>query len=130
MLFQDTFGIDLGSSNAKIYSVKKDEFIVEKNMIAIRNDEDVLAVGNDAYEMAEKTPHNIQVHAAISAGMIADVANVEMILQTLLRRLNPHPGQRPLLYFAVPTDMTEIEKRAYYAIAGGDLGNTRVLLVE
>jgi len=127
MLFQDTFGIDLGSTTAKVYSLKKDEILIEKNMIAIRNNEDILAVGNDAYEMYEKTPRNILVHSAVSAGMIADIANVEMIVQTLLHRINPHPGQRPLLYFAVPTDMTEIEKRAYYAIAGG---KTRVLLVE
>ena len=130
MLFQDTFGIDLGSSTVKLYSKKKDEILVERNMIAIRNDEDILAVGNAAYEMYEKTPQNIEVHSAVSAGMIADISNVEMILQKLLYQLNPHPGQKPLIYFAVPTDMTEIEKRAYYAIAGGDLSNTRVLLVE
>jgi len=127
MLFKDTFGIDLGSTTAKVYSMKKDDFLVEKNMIAIRNGEDILAIGNDAYEMFEKTPHNIDVHSAVSMGMIADIVNVEVVVQTLLHRLNLHPGQRPLLYFAVPTDMTEIEKRAYYAIAGG---RAKVLLVE
>ena len=130
MLFQDTFGIDLGSSTVKLYSQKKDEILVEKNMIAIRNKEDVLAIGNAAYEMYEKTPHNIDVRKAVSAGMIADISDVEMILQKLLHQLNPHPGQKPTIYFAVPTDMSEIEKRAYYATAGGDLSNTKVLLVE
>ena len=130
MIFQDTFGIDLGSNTVKLYSQKKDELLVEKNMIAIRNNEDVLAIGNAAYEMYEKTPHNIEVRSAVSTGMIADISDVEMILQKLLYRLNQHPGQKPAIYFAVPTDMTEIEKRAYYAIAGGDLSNTRVWLVE
>jgi len=130
MLFQDTFGIDLGSSTVKLYSRKKDKILVERNMIAVRNKEDVLAIGNDAYEMYEKTPHNIEVRKAISAGIIADISDVEMILQELLYQLNPHPGQKPVIYFSVPTDMTEIEKRAYYAIAGGDLGHTKVLLVE
>ena len=130
MLFQDTFGIDLGSSTVKLYSRKKDTILVERNMIAIRNGEDVLAIGNDAYEMYEKTPHNIEVRRAVSSGMIADISDVELILQQLLHQLNPHPGQKPAIYFAVPTDMTEIEKRAYYAVAGGDLSNTRVWLVE
>ena len=130
MLFQDTFGIDLGSSTVKIYSQKKDEILAEKNMIAIRNKDDVLAIGNTAYEMYEKIPHNIDVRSSVSAGMIADIGDVELVLQKLLHQLNAHPGQKPAIYFAVPTDMTEIEKRAYYAVAGGDLSNTRVWLVE
>lgn len=127
MLFQDTFGIDLGSATVKVYSAKKDEILVEKNMVAIRNGEDLLAVGNDAYEMFEKNPKSIEVRQAVALGMIADVADVEIVVQSLVHRLNRHPGHRPKLYFAVPADMTEIEKRAYYAIAGG---LAKIVLVE
>lgn len=131
MLFQDTFGIDLGTSTIKIYSTKKDEMLFEKNMIAVRNKEDVLAVGNTAYEMYEKAPHNIDVSSTMSYGMIANISNSEIVLHALLRKANKHMGRKPALYFAVPTDMTEIEKRAYYTIAGsGDLRKSRVFLVE
>ena len=131
MLLQDIYGIDLGSSTVKIYSVKKDEILIEKNMIAIRNGEDVLAVGNDAYEMYEKAPHNIQVTPTMSYGMIANIMNVEIVLHMLLRKINRRIGRKPILYFAVPTDMSEIEKRAYYTIAGlGDLRKSKVFLVE
>lgn len=131
MLFQDTFGIDLGTSTVKIYSQRKDEILVEKNMIAIRNKEEILAVGNAAYEMFEKTPHNITVSSTMSYGMIANITNLEIVLHLLLRKISKRIGRKPLLYFTVPTDMSEIEKRAYYTIAGsGDLRKSRVLLVE
>lgn len=131
MLFQDIYGIDLGSSTIKLYSMKKDEILIEKNMIAIRNNEEVLAVGNDAYEMYEKTPHNIKVTPTMSYGMIANIMNVEIVLHMLLRKINRRIGRKPILYFAVSTDMTEIEKRAYYTIAGsGDLRKSKVFLVE
>ena len=44
MPFHKTFGIDLGTSTVKIYSQEQDTMITEKNMIAIRNQNQVLAV--------------------------------------------------------------------------------------
>lgn len=131
MLFQDIFGIDLGTGSVKIYSARKDEILIEKNMIAIRNNEDILAVGNSAYEMYEKTPPNITVSSTMSYGIIANITNLEIILHLLLRKINTRIGRKPVLYFAVPSDISEIEKRAYYTVAGsGDLRKSRVLLVE
>ena len=54
MIGKQIYGIDLGSNMIKIYSRKSDEIIKERNMIAIRNREDILAVGDEAYEMYEK----------------------------------------------------------------------------
>lgn len=131
MLLHDIYGIDLGSSTVKIYSVKKDEVLIEKNMIAIREEDDILAVGNLAYEMYEKSPHNVTVTGAVSYGMIANIMNVEIILHLLLRKINRRIGRKPSLYFAVSTDMTEIEKRAYHTItSSGDLRKSKVYLVE
>jgi rod shape-determining protein MreB len=131
MVLQHVFGVDLGSDTIKIYSLKKDEILIEKNMIAIRNKEEVLAVGNDAYEMYEKAPHNIEVSSPMSGGMIANIGHLEVVLHLLLRKLNKHFGSRPIVYFSVPMNMTEIEKRAYNTIAsGGDLRKSRIFLVE
>ena len=46
MLLHKTFGVDLGTSTVKIYSQDNDTIITEKNMIAIRNQNQILAVGN------------------------------------------------------------------------------------
>jgi len=44
MLFDNVYGVDLGTSAVKIYDTKKDTIIKEKNMIAVRNGDTVFAV--------------------------------------------------------------------------------------
>ena len=55
------FGIDLGTSNIKIYNKDEDSLTVEKNMIAIENKTTIFAYGNSAYDMYEKAPGNIKI---------------------------------------------------------------------
>ena len=131
MQIRNVYGIDLGTSTVKIYDLKKDTITKEKNMIAIRNREQVIAVGNYAYEMHERTPSNIEVITPMSNGRIANVLMVEAVLHTLLHRCTRHMGYRPELYFSVPCDMTEIERRSYYTIAHkGALKSCRMYLVD
>lgn len=131
MIGKQIYGIDLGSNMIKIYSRKSNEIIKERNMIAIRNREDILAVGDEAYEMFEKNPPNVEVTSPMSGGMIANVGYLEIVLQELLEKTGRSIMGHPVIYFAVPVDMTEIEKRAYYAVAqSGRFHNSKVLLVE
>lgn len=131
MLLHNNFGVDLGSSTLKIYDQRKDIITKEKNMIAIRNQSDVLAIGNDAFEMFEKTPQDINIYTPISNGRINNVFQVEAVLHTLLNRSGSKVGYRPNLYFSVPAGMTQIEKRAYYAIAHrGKLRKCKIYLVD
>lgn len=131
MFTNHVYGIDLGSNMIKIYSQKNDEILKEKNMIAIRNKEDVLAVGDEAYEMFEKNPVNVVVESPMSGGMIANIGHLEILLQALLEKTGRSSGRHPVIYFAVPVDMTEIEKRAYYSVAqSGRFKKSKVLLVE
>lgn len=127
----NVYGVDLGTSSVKIYSLKKNEILVEKNMIAIRNKEQVLAVGNDAYEMFEKAPANIDVTYPVAYGKIANLNHVEIVLHSLLYRMSRHIGSGAVIYFSVPMNMTEIERRAYYALAhAGFIKKPKVFLVE
>ncbi len=131
MFFKEVFGIDLGSDTVKIYSLKKDEILIEKNMIAIRDGDEVIAVGNDAYEMYEKSPRSITVSSPMNNGMIANIGHLEVVLHVLLRKVSRRFRKRPIVYFSAPVNMSEIEKRAYHAVAsGGDLRNSRIFLVE
>ena len=50
----NAFGIDLGTSNIKIYNRADDNVFVEKNMIAIENKRTLFAYGNSAFDMYEK----------------------------------------------------------------------------
>mgnify|MGYP002533679603 FL=1 len=129
MFKNHVYGIDLGSNMIKIYSQNSNEILKEKNMIAIRNKDTVLAVGDEAYEIYEKNP--TKVSSPMLNGMIANISHLEIMLQLLLDKTGRSVGRHPVIYFAVPVDMTEIEKRAYYSIAHtGQLRQSKVLLVE
>ena len=53
-------GIDFGTSSIKFYKNGEGIILHEKSVIAIYNKSHTFAVGNEAYEMYEKAPANIQ----------------------------------------------------------------------
>lgn len=131
MLTKNTFGVDLGTSAVKIYSLRKNRLLVEKNMIAVRNGHQVIAAGNDAFEMYEKTPPEIVVDSPVADGRIADVDEVGMLLRLLLQRTDPHMNSSPAICFSVPVNMSGLEKRAYYAACGaGGLRSQRTFMAD
>ena len=131
MFYHQEFGIDLGTDTIKIYDKRSDRVDIEKNMIALRDHSEIAAVGNAAYRILGREPENVKVHIPMSSGKINDILMVEAILHTLLFRQKHYIGHRPDLFFSVPTDMTEIERRAYASIARrGKLRNCNIYLVE
>ncbi|MBQ1290444.1 MAG: rod shape-determining protein [Lachnospiraceae bacterium] len=109
----NTFGIDLGTYNIKLYSSSSDKISVQKNMVAIADRKRMIAYGNEAYEMFEKAPANIRVSGPINNGVIADINNMELMIRSLIR--DEQGGIRPGDYYiAIPTDVTEVERRAFY----------------
>ncbi|MDE7433155.1 MAG: rod shape-determining protein, partial [Lachnospiraceae bacterium] len=57
---QHLYGIDLGTSNFKIYGLTNKKTINEKNVIAKKNKDEVFQFGDPAFEMFEKAPGNIE----------------------------------------------------------------------
>lgn len=130
MLFEKTYGIDLGSSSVKVYSLFKNKSYVEKNMIASRGHK-IIAVGNEAYEMFEKSPAEVAVCSPMSFGMIANLELQEIVLYSMIRRIDHILGVGSVMFFTVPLDMTAVEKRAYFNVANGYwLRKNRVYMVE
>lgn len=125
------FGIDLGTNNIKIYSRTDDTILVEKNMIAIENKNTLFAYGDSAFDMYEKAPGNIHISYPLSNGVIADIKNMELLVKYFISdlcRSNVKPGD---YYIAVPTDVTEVEKRAFYdLIKDAGVKARRVMVVE
>lgn len=109
----NAFGIDLGTSNIKIYNRSDDNVLVEKNMIAIENKKNLFAYGNSAFEMYEKAPSNIHISYPLSNGVIADIQNMEMLVKYFLSDLMRNNIKPADYYIAVPWDVTEVEKRAF-----------------
>ena len=129
MPLHKAFGVDLGSSLVKIYSQSRDTIIAEKNMIAIRNRDQVLAVGNDAYEIFEKNPSNVSVISPVLGGKIADIDHTEMVLKALLEKADAQALLGCSLYLAIPSDLSEIDKRAYYTIGNSNRKN-KIYMVD
>ena len=129
MPLHKAFGVDLGSSMVKIYSQSQDTIITEKNMIAIRNQDQVLAVGNDAYEIFEKNPSNVSVISPVLGGKIADIDHTEMVLKALLEKADAQALLGCSLYLAIPSDLSEIDKRAYYTIGNSNRKN-KIYMVD
>ena len=131
MVQGNAFGIDLGTSEIKIYSLSDDSILIEKNMIAIENKKNIFAYGNSAYEMFEKAPSNIQISHPLSNGVIADINNMEQLIKlfiTYISKGNPRPAD---FYIAVPTDITEVEKRAFYdLIRDANVKARKIMVVE
>lgn len=130
MLFRNTYGIDLGNSTIKVYSALRNKTFLEKNMIASRG-RTIIAVGNEAYEMFEKSPSNISVSSPMAFGMIANLELQEITLYSMLKKIDRILSFGSDIYFSVPLDMTAVEKRAYYQVANGYwLRKNRVFMVE
>ena len=109
----NAFGIDLGTSNIKIYNRTDDSVFVEKNMIAIENKKNLFAYGDSAFEMYEKAPDNINISYPLSNGVIADIQNMEQLVKYFLSDLMKNNIRPADYYIAVPWDVTEVEKRAF-----------------
>ena len=103
------FGIDLGTSNIKIYNQSTNQVINEKNVIAIINKKDLFAYGDDAYLMHEKAPANINVSYPVHFGVIADYKHMQILLSEFLKKMNKSKLKYADIIIAVPTDITEVE---------------------
>ena len=88
MLFPKVCGVDLGTDTIKIKDRSGKKFLYDKNVVALRNDRDVIAVGNDAYEICEKNPQNVQVIWPMSGGVIANLTEMEIVLSSLLKHFS------------------------------------------
>ncbi|MBR5597045.1 MAG: rod shape-determining protein [Lachnospiraceae bacterium] len=125
------FGIDLGTSNIKIYNRADDSVMVEKNMIAIENKKTFFAYGDSAFEMYEKAPGNIVASYPVSNGVIADIKNMETLLKYFINDISGGSIKPSDYYVAVPTDVTEVEKRAFYdLIKDANVKAKKIMVVE
>ena len=129
---QQTYGVDLGTSNFKIVSDSSDKVLNEKNVIAIKNKTEVYDYGDFAYEMYEKAPANIDVSFPVKFGVIADIQNMDILFECFYKKYN---GSGSIggsdFCVAVPTDITEVEKKAFFdLIAESKVKSKRITIVE
>jgi len=131
-LFSNDLGIDLGTANTLVYV--KDHGIVlrEPSVVAVRSGtNEVLAVGDDAKRMLGRTPGSIVAIRPLKDGVIADFEVTEAMLRHFIRKVhnNRRGMARPRVVVAVPSGITEVEKRAVIESAQ-HAGAREVFLIE
>lgn len=115
-MVNNVFGIDLGTCNMKIYCKASNKILNEKNTIALVNKDQILAYGDEAYAMHEKAPEHINVTFPVNSGVIADMNNLQSMLQLFMEKNMKGKMRGAEFIVAVPTDITDVEKRAFFEI--------------
>jgi rod shape-determining protein MreB len=112
--FSSDIGIDLGTATTLVYVRGEGIVLCEPSVVAIyKNTGDVLAVGEEAKRMLGKTPGSIVAIRPMKDGVIADFDVTEEMLRYFIKKVHPRKVLiRPRIVVAIPSGITEVEKRA------------------
>jgi rod shape-determining protein MreB len=112
--FSNDMGIDLGTANTVVYVKGKGIVLTEPSVVAVQKDTNkILAVGNEAKRMLGRTPGSIVAIRPLKDGVIADFEITENMIKYFIRKVHNRKALiSPLIVIAVPSGITEVEKRA------------------
>ncbi|MDR0352831.1 MAG: rod shape-determining protein [Opitutaceae bacterium] len=112
--FSNDIGIDLGTANTLVYVKDKGVVLREPSVVALdANTRKVHAVGAEAKRMLGRTPGNITAIRPMKDGVIADFDVTEAMLRYFIRKVRNNAFRvAPRVVIAIPSGITEVEKRA------------------
>lgn len=123
-------GVDLGSSCITAYAKGKGILFCEANAIAYDSRSgDVLAVGNEAKAMLDRTPESVTLKTPMRGGVISDFSVQCEILTALLERVCKNAVLRPNLIISAPSGLSALERRTILQAACA-CGAARVSVLE
>jgi rod shape-determining protein MreB len=128
--FSSDIGIDLGTANTLVFVKDRGIVIREPSVVAIQEGtKRILAVGEEAKRMLGRTPGNIVAIRPMKSGVIADFDITEAMIRYFIRKVHSAKLVKPRVIVAVPSDITEVEKRAVQESAR-HAGAREVFLIE
>jgi rod shape-determining protein MreB len=129
--FSNDLAIDLGTANTLVFARGRGIVVREPSVVVINKvTNKIEAVGAEAKEMLGRTPGNIEPIRPMKDGVIADFEVTEKMLDHFIRKA--HGGRRlvrPRIVIGVPSEITQVEKRAVRDSAER-AGASEVFLVE
>ncbi|MFO7685360.1 MAG: rod shape-determining protein [Desulfobacterales bacterium] len=133
-IFSNDLAIDLGTANTLVYVKGKGIVLNEPSVVAVsmdgRSKSRVLAVGGEAKHMLGRTPGSIVAIRPLRDGVIADFEVTEAMLRHFIQKVhNRRSFVRPRIIIAVPSGITQVEKRAVRESAES-AGAREVFLIE
>ena len=121
-------GIDLGTATA--YVKGKGIVLREPSVVAVDNNTgNVLAVGKEARKMLGRTPGNIVATRPLREGVISNYTVTEKMLKYFINRVCGKFVFAPRIMICIPSQVTEVEKKAVID-AASQAGARRVYLIE
>ncbi|MBN1587808.1 MAG: rod shape-determining protein [Candidatus Omnitrophica bacterium] len=130
-LFSSDMGIDLGTANTLVYVNGKGIVLCEPSVVAVeKGTSRVLKVGEEAKRMVGRTPGNIVAIRPLRDGVIADFEITQSMLRYFINKVHDRRVfVRPRIAIAIPSGITEVEKRAVKDSAE-QAGAREVFLIE
>lgn len=112
--FRIDIGIDLGTANTLVFVKDRGIVLREPSVVAVDvNSRDVIAVGAQAKSMLGRTPGEIVAVRPMKDGVIADFDVTEAMLRYFMNKVTKNnPFVQPRMIVAVPSGITEVERRA------------------
>tara|TARA_B100000959_G_scaffold185050_1_gene193442 strand:- start:8477 stop:9496 length:1020 start_codon:yes stop_codon:yes gene_type:complete len=113
-LFSTDLAIDLGTANTLVFQKGKGIILREPSVVAIHSEsKKVLAVGDSAKQMLGRTPGNITATRPIRDGVISNFEICEEMIRYFIQKAHSRRTMvRPRVVIAVPSGITQVEKRA------------------
>jgi len=113
-MFSSDMGIDLGTATTLVFVKGRGIVLNEPSVVAIqKGTNNVLAVGEEAKNMLGRTPGSIVAIRPLKDGVIADFEITESMLRYFITKVHNRKALvRPRIVVAIPSGITEVEKRA------------------
>jgi rod shape-determining protein MreB and related proteins len=113
-LFSADLAIDLGTVNTRVYALGRGIVVNEPSAVALDDTTgEVQAVGKAAKEMLGRTPGNVRVVTPLKNGVIADFKVTEKMLHYFIQKAHQRRTLvHPRIVISVPSEITQVEKRA------------------
>jgi len=131
--FSKDIGIDLGTANTLVYVKGRGIIINEPSVVAINQKTgQILAIGEEAKKMVGRTPGHITAVRPLVDGVISDFEVTEQMLKYFIDKVHKENFTlvpRPRVVIGIPSQITEVEKRAVQE-AARNAGAREVYLVE
>jgi rod shape-determining protein MreB len=112
--FSHDLAIDLGTANTCVFARGRGIVVSEPSIVAFNKvNGRIEAVGNEAKEMLGRTPGNITAIKPMKDGVIADFEAAEKMLNYFIKKAHKRSGMiRPRVVIGVPSEITQVERRA------------------
>ena len=130
--FSNDLAIDLGTANTLVNVKGQGIVLREPSVVAINSDtKEVQAVGEEAKQMLGRAPGSISAIRPMKDGVIAHFEVTEKMISNFIRKVhnNRKTLVRPRVVIAVPSGITQVEKRAVRDSAES-AGAREVFLIE